>query len=84
MKRTENIREETDNSSIQLYLQMVGMVGLTRYITILLCIRRNPLGGKLSQEDGGASAKLHSDRALVKNLFGRLKTVLGFHISPYQ
>ena len=61
-----------------------GYVGLDEVYYELIVCKKNPPMGELSREDEETNSKLHSDRVLVENFFGRLKTVLGILASPYR
>ena len=61
-----------------------GYTGLDEIYYELIVCKKRPPHGELSQKDFETNSKLHSDRVLVENFFGRLKTTFGILSNPYR
>lgn len=61
-----------------------GYVGLDEVYYELITCKKKPPMGTLSQKDVEVNTKLHSDRVIVENFFGRLKVTFGILANPYR
>ena len=59
-------------------------MGLDNVYHELIVCKKRPPHGELSQKDLETNSELHSDRVLVENFFGRLKTTFGILSIPYR
>ena len=50
----------------------------------LIVSKRKPTREELSQKDEETNSKLHLDKVLVEDFFGRLKVMFGILASPYR
>lgn len=83
MKKTKRTSGKTEITHPAL-LADSGYIGLDEVYYELIVCKKKPLRGELSQKDEETNSKLHSDRVLVENFFGRLKTIFGILASPYR
>ena len=61
-----------------------GYIGLDEVYYELITSKKKPPHGSLSQKDEETNQKLHSDRVLVENFFGRLKLVFKILDGKYR
>ena len=61
-----------------------GYIGLEDIYPELIVTRKRSKNKELSTEDEQWNSRLHSDRVLVENYFGRLKSVFGILARPYR
>ena len=83
MKKVRRVSGKTEISHPALLADSGYMGHDVVYHELIVCKKR-PLHGELSQKDLETKFKLHSNRALVENFFGILKTTFGILSIPYR